>query len=1241
VRAGLLPELARRPIAGLSEPHVAVMRPRDAPLRELALVLARIDPSDAHLSLKAREIEKVLRSAAPHDAELWNGLSAAAAAVAGDRPLIVLIDQFEEVYTLTADAEARRIFLATLLEAASAPGGRVSVILTMRSDFLGTTARNPAINAVLAAQGLIVPAMSEAELREAIEAPARAAGRPLPHAVIERLLDESRDRVGALPLLQFALQQIWNGMMAGEDASEALARVGGVGGALAREAERILQGLDPDGRQIARRAFLAMVSLGEGAQDTRRRAPLSEMAAASETVDDVHDVLTAFAKEGERLVSLSGGEFGIEAEVTHEALFEHWSRLRGWLDEGREDIRFQRQLNDLAEEWDRSGRPKGMLWRPPLLTRLEDYHARNAPDMTRMQLDFLTSSRRDLARGRFLRVGSMAVATLALAAIGLGSYAWTERNRAEMARADAEKAHARAVLERLRAETIQSRFLGNLALSRTLLGDATTGALIALAAMDDRRPVTPEPAGALIAALWNLREAWRPTGLDPAFHIFGFDPSGRYLLLGTSGRDERKRHSFAVDLETKSLLQFPAGWGEAWLAVHPKEPLVAVARIGEPVRLHRIPDWSQVAELPQPAAAEAAAAELQFGPDGKVLYRRGTNGIQRWSIAEQRLLPTWHLSGYSGDIPLRFTAPERAYFGGRFGIEVYDLAVEPPVLLGKEFGRYHYDATLSAASYGGICEGCTLAAVSGLSPPEFMVLGKDGLRRLGGAAGSEIDIPGQGNVRIDFFDSALVARGTNGFARWLALNLRRVSGEFKVEVAAAADLAPDPATVEAANDKNRRNLDLAIDLAQPATPDNRPPLARSADGRFLAVGAFYGQIALWRLPMAGPPLRVARLMLGDANRAVVELAFSPDGSRLVSLDEFGGLIVWRLHPAHHWSIETPDLKASILALSPDGRVAAGGGARGKLVLWNTETRERLGELAGHTDWVHAAQFSADGRTLLTAAEDDRVILWDIATREALRSPISGAWEASMSPDGASILTADEEGALGLWSAAGERRGAYRPGAELRPEPKEVEVIAIGYPAGRAAALLRIDNRDDAYRLVDPGNGTAPVELVNPDERPELQFAATATLSKRAVAIARADGSVAFYRVSATSEGLSATAPVILAAHPNREVRAIAISDDGARMITAANDGIVKLWDLEGLAVIAETSGPGPTARAAAISADGGRIVAAFGDASGQGPQFMAVWAAPTRRVDLIDAARRLVARELSQRQRREFFIESE
>jgi len=253
--------------------------------------------------------------------------------------------------------------------------------------------------------------MSEAELRSAIAEPALHAGYVFDMATIDLMVAETEGREGALPLLEFALTRIWEGLKANVPAAETLRQLGGVGGALAKEAERTYRQLPEADQRIVRRAFLAQVRLGEGTSDSRRRAPIGEIIAKGEDQEHVLKILRNFSRPEQRFITL-GGEPNrgvITAELSHEALLEHWDTLRNWIAESREDLRFQRRLSEAAEEWDKGGRLRGLLWRSPALDLLRAFHQRGAADMTPVQIEFFEHSAQQQRSERQARYATVAV----------------------------------------------------------------------------------------------------------------------------------------------------------------------------------------------------------------------------------------------------------------------------------------------------------------------------------------------------------------------------------------------------------------------------------------------------------------------------------------------------------------------------------------------------------------------------------------------------------------------------------------------------------------------------------------------------------------------------------------------------------------------------------------------------------------------------------------------------------------
>lgn len=399
VKAGLVPRLRRE----MGSVRVEVIKPTERPIENVSNMLAKIATGEQSPVAKSMEFEQLLLTNRDGLRRIVDTLPEIES-----KPLIVVIDQFEELYTLCKGAEEIASFIENLMEASIASGGRFSAILTLRSDFLGETQRSPAFNQAVTRLGALTPIMSDEELRDAVTKPAEEAGSVIDDATVRLLIDQAREREGALPLLQFALYQIWEGMTRSIPPARTLSDIGGVGGALAKRAEMLFDGLSAEVKPVARRVFLKLVQLGEGAKDTRRRLPVSEMVARGEPAETVRSVLHKFSGHSARLLTLSN-EQGIEtAEVTHEALLYTWASLREWLDTSREDLRFERSLSEAARNWDNRGRPDGSLWRRPDLDLLKAFHGRNGDDMTELQAAFYAASVRKQTQAMWMRTGVVA-----------------------------------------------------------------------------------------------------------------------------------------------------------------------------------------------------------------------------------------------------------------------------------------------------------------------------------------------------------------------------------------------------------------------------------------------------------------------------------------------------------------------------------------------------------------------------------------------------------------------------------------------------------------------------------------------------------------------------------------------------------------------------------------------------------------------------------------------------------------
>lgn len=342
VRAGLLPRLRKLLEVEESLESSLVLRPGAQPFESLAhaLLMSSADPSAAAISSLANDL-----ASSPYKIHEFLQLPG------GDGWTVVVVDQFEELFTQGTSIDQRKLFVDNLINAATHPKGRCVVVLTLRSDFYGHCAAEPRLAFHIQACQALIGSMSVAEMGEAIECPAHRRGATFEAGLVERLLTDAGRSAGVLPLLQFALMRLWSRRRGTALTHAAYDAIGGVTGALAERADEIYSGFDERERELCRRVLLRLIQPGDRTGDTRRRVPRTELIFADRSVDDVDRMLAALAGSDARLVMMDSDATGASVEITHEALLSEWPVLRQWIDQERESLLFQRHLASGAAEW--------------------------------------------------------------------------------------------------------------------------------------------------------------------------------------------------------------------------------------------------------------------------------------------------------------------------------------------------------------------------------------------------------------------------------------------------------------------------------------------------------------------------------------------------------------------------------------------------------------------------------------------------------------------------------------------------------------------------------------------------------------------------------------------------------------------------------------------------------------------------------------------------------------------------
>ena len=389
-RAGLLAALKRGELPGSTQWPQLIVRPGANPLESLGFAardLFEIGTDTGKLDHFVAECQ-----ASPRALHQKVGLALA------DRPrehrVAILVDQFEEVFTLCSSEPLRQAFIQNLLYAAGAANGQTVVVLTIRADFVGRCAAYEDLASMISARQELVGPMSEEGLRATIEWPARRAGCTVAPELTETLVKAVRSSPGSLPLLQHALVELWNVQEGGTLAMKDYGHIGGLEGALAQRAERIVEALGGC-EDMIRRIFLRLAQPGEGTEDTRRRAFFSELVPAGASEAEVRRVIDALADPAARLLVIDDRPGGGEAvvDVTHEALIRAWPRLRRWIEGARESIRIQNRLTDAAREWQRGGRDADQLYRGARLAEALEWEEKSEASLNALEREFLARSR--------------------------------------------------------------------------------------------------------------------------------------------------------------------------------------------------------------------------------------------------------------------------------------------------------------------------------------------------------------------------------------------------------------------------------------------------------------------------------------------------------------------------------------------------------------------------------------------------------------------------------------------------------------------------------------------------------------------------------------------------------------------------------------------------------------------------------------------------------------------------------
>jgi WD40 repeat protein len=980
---------------------------------------------------------------------------------------VLLVDQFEEIFTLNRDEAGRAAFIEAVC------GRAAPVVLALRVDCYDRCLAYPELRSALRDRQVLVGPMTEAELREAIEQPACAAGLTLQSGLTDLVVRDLRhgspdpdgdspDGGGALPLLAYALLSTWQRREGRELTLGGYQASGGIWGAVAQEAERVYGELPAAGQEAVRAILLAMVRIGEDAEDAedvRRAADLDELmrtrfAEHSAAFGQARDALA-----GARLITLGHGS----ATMAHEALLRAWPRLRAWISGSRADLLLRQRFADAAATWQRAGRDPAALPRGSLLADARRSTAGGA-HLSELEREFLdASTAADAAQQRAARRrtrrwqgAAAALAVLVAASIVLTAVAVKARHgaaaNARLAQSQAfaaqaltlgpsdqpraallalagwQAAHSEAALSSLMSTAADDGYLGTLPVSST--GRVVSGSIsrggryIATASAQASDPFVHVLDGRTHRQVARLR-----TG-GPVLSV-AFSPDGRTLAAAVISQRAVWLWNTATWRVTR-ILRAP----ELALSVafSPDGNLLAASE--GPGQIHL---WNAATGAPVAVLADGSlfVRSLAFSPGGGLLAAGGQAGptqareqgyTEVWDVRTHRLLAATPAPG--ADI-------------------VGSVAFSPD---GKVLASAASNAHVTLWDTGARR---TVAVLTGAGDMTGVTFSPDGLN---------IAAAGSGN-QLYFW------RAVPPYAKFLTINF----GIGAIQTLASGQ---DPQTLLVGG--NGGAMLTSMDAGLLTSPAAITAMAYSPGGQLIATAGGDGAVRLWDAATQWP-LRV----IGDRPGGADSLAFAPDGQILASGSSHGQVRLW--DPATGAliaALAAARQQVTGLAFSPDGsRLAAistvsGSGTGGGLQVWDTGSHKLAATVPGlsQVDGLAGPVFSpggsllAYGRTVLAGSREvDQVVLLNARTLRPVAALPAGSQVLGLafSPDGQEIAASTASGAVPLWDTRTRRAIGTITGID-----SAAHAVAFS-PDGRT---LAVGSSDDLVRLFDVGTRALVAQL---------------------------------------------------------------------------------------------------------------------------------------------------------------------
>jgi len=985
----------------------------------------------------------------------------------GDR-LVIAVDQFEELFAASVSEDERRAFVDMLVDAAWDAERRALILIALRADFFGHLAPYVELADLVGPNHVLLGPMNAGELRRAIEGPVERAGLEAEPALVDLLVEDVAGEPGGLPLLSTALLDLWHKRDGRSLLLGAYTSTGGVRGAVGRHAEAAFRSLDDEDQEIARRILLRLVAGDDGEALTRRRIATAEL-------DLEHDerVAAVVAALVERRLLVADEA---TVELVHEALFERWPRLAGWLEEGAQRRGLHRHLTLAASEWEKSGRDPGELYRGARLAAALEWADAAGEDaaLNRLESGFLEEGRRAFTRAQRRLATLLAVAlALLLAALVAAAVAarerGTARNQATARAAVAQRLGAQALVEPLLDRSLllaregvnldESAATHDNLLAALLRSPAALAVLhgggarvIDDAGSRDGRTlaIRADDGSVTFFDLRTLREVGPRFASSEQISYFGavvrpmralsFSPDGRTLAIGDSdGRhatlvllDTRTHRSRAAALSPGRALTADVAFAPNGRSVDTGE--VVSGRTSPPAEVivsRRVSDGRILGQ----SRAIPGARLVGFTEGGR--YVLVTSGETKSFLLDARTfnrVRTFRRSGAAAISPASATAAFGQDDGGVTVVNLRTGAERPmarrasasvTALAFSSDGKVL--ATASVDGSVGVWDVPTMSLrdrfVGHAAAAAGLVFSPDGATLYSGSSDGSVivwDVRGGRRLGQPFrFDPVATAGAGAHIPATDASTAVAVSPDSSFFVT-----SPAPGRVTLWRSSNHS---VAAELRGPS--GHIDSVAFSHNGRLVAATGSARSTLVWNLRTR----KVIRRLGPAGAMGAAGVAFSPDDQLVGTAGVDGVARVYDLRSGQ--SIGATQVRGSLqdLDFSPDGKLLAAAGLTGEIAIWDVR-RRALEQTVHHQAGILSIRFSPDSKTIATGDLPGNVVFWDPSSGRQVGPTLGGqngyVLSVTFNPSGTQVVTTSGDGKIRLWDiASGKLIGAPLPGAD--------------------------------------------------------------------------------------------------------------------------------------------------------------------------------------------------------------------